>query len=196
MRVTADEKVARVSRWLARLNTKGVEPDQPNLDDLGIRSEPDADESHDLSELDISRLVNVVNSTSYAWLKKSVQSRARLDFASASTLMSIRKTVAATLAVTRGSQALQTQSVVVEMHWDPLTFMKEQGYEGSHSLPSALTITSGDDGLKAQLLSCSQYLGQTWPLIGEVILSGLMEVIASVENVDQLALPSQSIQSR
>ncbi|KAK4451988.1 hypothetical protein QBC34DRAFT_436242 [Podospora aff. communis PSN243] len=48
--------------------------------------------------------------------------------------------------------------------------------------------------MSPQLLPCSQYLRQTWPLIGEAVLSGLVEVITSVENHAEPEFTSQVVE--
>ncbi|KAK2036999.1 pfs domain-containing protein [Colletotrichum somersetense] len=62
------------------------------------------------------------------------------------------------------------------MHWDPAYFTKQQGYADVAALHSALTISGS--ATNAQLLPCSSYLEQCWPLLGEDVLSGLTSTLA------------------
>jgi hypothetical protein len=162
-----------VSHWL--VDMQGVPLDKPDLDDLDAVQERNMNERIDLSEMDMSRINHAMATTSYTWLKGAVQSRALLDYTNARTLISLRRTLASVFTRPRGSRALQKHSVVVKMSWDPCHFIEEQGYEGSDCLLTALTLTSMDDETNTQLLSCIQYVRQTWLLIGEAVVSGLLK---------------------
>ncbi|KAK4451987.1 hypothetical protein QBC34DRAFT_457745 [Podospora aff. communis PSN243] len=89
----------RVVRWF--VHVEGVELDPPNLNDFDALPELDVDGHMAILEMDMARIDKVVNTTSYTWLKSAVQNRARLDFAGAGTLTSVRQIVAATLATPR-----------------------------------------------------------------------------------------------
>jgi len=184
-----------VSHWL--VDMQEVPLDNPDLDDLdAVQERKDMDERIDLSEMDMSRINHVLTTTSYTWLKSAVQSRALLDYTRASTLISLRRTLASVFTRPRGNRALQKHSVVVKMSWDPCHFIQEQGYGGSDCLLTALTLTCTDDETNTQLLSCIQYVRQTWPLIGEAVVSGLLEAITSARTISDPKARSRVIHSK
>ncbi|KAK0622345.1 hypothetical protein B0T14DRAFT_601131 [Immersiella caudata] len=127
-----------------------------------------------LSEADMARINFAVNTSSFSWLPKAVQSRSQLTYNTADTVDSIRNLLSSCLNQYRGNRALRSQKAVIRMAWDPRLFTEQQGYEGSHSLFTALAISGSST--KAQLLSCEEFLKQTWPLTGETVMEALVEV--------------------
>ncbi|GAB1313732.1 hypothetical protein MFIFM68171_03942 [Madurella fahalii] len=136
------------------------------------------DNQFDLNEIDIARIDHVTHMLSYDWIKGAVRNRALLDYARASSLSSIRRIISNTMSNPRGN---------------PFLFIEQQGYEGSHCLLTAITIT-GTNEANVQLLSCLQYVRQTWPLVGEAVALGVVEAVTSVEAIADLKLPSDTIQ--
>ena len=183
--MTAQEKV---SRWQAS-DPNELDSMDPQASSLGAAlheeseddnpegdasSESDLGAQDDLSDLDVERISFVVNTASYSWLLAAVRSQSQLDYSQATTLQSIRSFVSARLHNYRGNRALWTQSATVKMAWDPRFFIKQQGYQDGRALLSAITITGST--AKPQLLSCQQYVRQTWPLVGESLLEALVAV--------------------
>jgi hypothetical protein len=170
-----------VGLWLVGEPTDG---DGMNEWDEMPRGEDDAEDNEGgdlkhnpkkfLSEADMERISFAVNTSSFSWLLKVVQSRSQLSYSTADALDSIRKPLSFCLNQYRGNRALRSQKVVIRMALDPRVFIEQQGYEGSHYLLTALTITGSST--KARLLSCEEYLKQTWPLTGETVLEALIEV--------------------
>ncbi|KAH7351354.1 hypothetical protein BKA65DRAFT_500238 [Rhexocercosporidium sp. MPI-PUGE-AT-0058] len=58
-------------------------------------------------------------------------------------------------------------------------FCKEQGYPGrpDEAIENDLTLTGGDDHV--ELLTCSEYVYRTWPLIGEQVLHWIKSIIGA-----------------
>ena len=50
-----------------------------------------------------------------------------------------------------------------KVQWDPLAFVKEQGYAGEVGRAIEIAITLTGSLKDAQALTCEQYLYQTWP---------------------------------
>ncbi|KAK0652381.1 hypothetical protein B0T16DRAFT_454752 [Cercophora newfieldiana] len=163
----------RVDRWL--YDMEGIALDEPAVDDLDAARDQETDESTDLGDMDMSRIEHVLGTASYVWLTSAIKNRALLDYSRADTQTSIRNALTDALTIPRGSRALQRHSIVLEMAWNPVRLIESQGYEGARYLLTALTITSTCDETNTQLLSCVQYVRQTWPLVGEVIASALVE---------------------
>jgi hypothetical protein len=124
-----------------------------------------------LPEVDMARINFVVNTSSFSWLLKAVQSRSQLDYATADVLDSIKTFASSCLNEYRGNRALRSQKAVMRMAWDPRAFLEQQGYEGIDNLRTAITISGS--AAEAQLLSCESYVKQTWPLTGETVLEAL-----------------------
>ena len=70
-------------------------------------------------------------------------------------------------------------SVSFAVAWDPVAFLEEQQYDASLDEALATAVTLTGTSVNAQALSCSQYLSQTWPLRGEVLLSTVNEALCS-----------------
>lgn len=58
--------------------------------------------------------------------------------------------------------------------WNPLVFLQEQEYD-EEAFERAITLTG--TGSDAQALTTAQYLSQTWPLVGEEMLSILKRIV-------------------
>ncbi|KAK0637398.1 hypothetical protein B0T17DRAFT_108930 [Bombardia bombarda] len=154
--------------WAQQDIPEDIDYDFDNEDEqLGSTNNP--------SDLDMARINFIVNTSSYSWLLAALQSRCRLDYDEARVRNSIRRGTISTLKLHRGNRALRTQHVVLRMRWNPRSFIKEQGYRGPRSILTALTITGS--ATNAQLLSCEQYAKQTWPMIGETMLEGMVEAL-------------------
>lgn len=61
--------------------------------------------------------------------------------------------------------------------WNPLAFLQEQEYDEKLEEAFERAITLTGTGSDAQALTTAQYLNQTWPLVGDEILSILKHVV-------------------
>ena len=192
-----------IEELMARWISYSEEPETPHPDD---EVEPDSSEDVfegdrcadttemvDMSRIDKSRIEHAVETVSYEWLTSAIKTRQLLDYSNATILNSIWDTMSFGLRGSSGSQAHRIQSVSVMMHWDPLSFVEKQGYEAADSLFTALTISGADTNI--QLLTCMQYVRQTWPMVGEAVVSGLVEAMDSVGS-DLAELPSKTTESK
>ena len=77
--------------------------------------------------------------------------------------------LASTHKISRKSPA-ETYQMAFFLAWDPLHFIQEQGYteESKEVVKYAITLTG--DMSQAQAMPCGQYLSQTWPSSGSVML--------------------------
>jgi len=173
-----------LSQWEGRNedDAGGERPQTPALDinntpdqQDGAEGEEPGDSSDNLKptlpEVDMARINFVINTSSFSWLLKAVQSRSQLDYAAADILDSIRTAASSCLNEYRGNRALRSQKAVMRMAWDPRAFLEQQGYERINALRTAITINGS--AAEAQLLSCESYVKQTWPLTGETVLEAL-----------------------
>lgn len=84
----------------------------------------------------------------------------------------IRETVIRTLRAARGKNCLsmpqpaEPHRIILEVDWDPRSFVAEQQYNlpPEDAIPNAITVTGSPD--HCQALTASQYLTQTWALTG------------------------------
>jgi hypothetical protein len=63
------------------------------------------------------------------------------------------------------------------IHWSPLAFLQEQEYDEKPEVTFERAITLTGTGSDAQALTTAQYLSQTWPLVGDEMLSLLKHAI-------------------
>ncbi|PLN78353.1 hypothetical protein BDW42DRAFT_187471 [Aspergillus taichungensis] len=61
--------------------------------------------------------------------------------------------------------------------WDPMSFLKDQGFEGEpfEAVATAITLTGSDN--TAQALTSSQYLQQTWPSSALLVLENIRKAL-------------------
>jgi hypothetical protein len=60
------------------------------------------------------------------------------------------------------------------LQWEVPDFLRSCFAEGQE-LSKVLTLTG--EAINAQAMSCSDYLEQTWPVLGRVLLEGLQEAL-------------------
>lgn len=69
------------------------------------------------------------------------------------------------------------ESLIFGVDWNPLTFIIDQRYSGDPSVALLNAITLTGSPKNAQALSCVDYLNQTWPLSGKIIVSLLRKLM-------------------
>lgn len=84
------------------------------------------------------------------------------------------------------SPVSQSFRLTYKCKWDPLAFLKEQGYkeQPGSAIETAITLTGSDASAQAQ--TCIQYLGQTWPSIGLQVLQLIKDVVQSGPGVQHI----------
>ncbi len=157
----------------SELDNQSLSNDDLNkIDDEKPSENEEAGHETILGEQDRARIDFAVNTSSFSWFLKAVQSRSQLDYSSAGVLDLTRETASSILSQYRGNRALRPQQISIRMAWNPQLFVQQQEYDGIHSLFTALAITGTT--MKAQLSSCSDYLNQVWPLTGEAVLGAII----------------------
>lgn len=76
----------------------------------------------------------------------------------------------------------------LETDWDPLHFIGQQGFKRPDCLPGVLTLSGTANNI--QMLPCRQYLRQTWPFAGELVLEALVDWIRAISSTSRGNLPS------
>lgn len=121
---------------------------------------------------------------SFRWLVAAIKACCGLDHNGATVVTSIKAALDSSLGRTEENgvgidKPGQLPTIVtLESDWDPLYFIEQQGYEGPDCLPGVLTLSGTANN--TQMLPCRQYLRQTWPYAGEVVLEALVEWIKAV----------------
>jgi hypothetical protein len=65
-------------------------------------------------------------------------------------------------------------AIEYDLQWEVPDFLRDYFAEGQE-LSKVLTLTG--EAINAQAMSCSDYLEQTWPVLGRVLLEGLQEAL-------------------
>ena len=63
------------------------------------------------------------------------------------------------------------------VNWDPVAFLQEQEYDEQPEVAFERVLTLTGNGTDAQVLTTTQYLSQTWPLVGYEIVDLFKRVI-------------------
>ncbi|KAK0746112.1 hypothetical protein B0T18DRAFT_143946 [Schizothecium vesticola] len=119
---------------------------------------------------------------SFKWLVAAIKASCRLDYAGATALASIQAKFGGSLGKTVPIVA------TLETDWDPLRFIEQQGYKGPDWLPGVLTLSGTANN--TQMLPCRQYLRQTWPFAGEIVLEALVDWIKAASSASRYRPPS------
>lgn len=130
------------------------------------------------------------NTPSFKWLIAAIEASCRLDYAGATAISSIKDILDSSLGldaaeeialgIRPGEPSFLPRKVTLETNWDPLRFIKQQGYKGPGCLPGVLTLSGTANN--TQVLTCRQYLRQTWPFAGEVVLEALVDWIKAASS--------------
>ena len=65
--------------------------------------------------------------------------------------------------------------------WDPMSFLKDQGFKGEFSEAVSTAITLTGSANTAQALTSSQYLQQTWPSSAPLVLENIQKALEKQE---------------
>ena len=172
---------SRIKRWLASLDTQGLDDVAPahkqttSLSD-NVLTLPQ-DEEIILPDKRGYREV-IFDSEAYKALAIRLASEAFLTPLSDSDAMrAIRSKVLATLPIEkhisrREESTLLTMTIVAR--WDPIAFLRDQ-YRDSENPVELLerVITLTGSASNAQALPCSEYVAQTWPATGPHIMAAV-----------------------
>lgn len=126
--------------------------------------------------VDASVISAVADTPAYQWLVGMVKRNMTLAMSEASVFNDIASVMTSSLKFRRGRAALQPEEATIIVHWDPERFVHEQEYKSYESLRTALVITG--EALNGQMTNCTQYVQQTWPLTGPLVLEGLIAATA------------------
>lgn len=121
----------------------------------------------------------IFETPAYEWLLASLRREFHL-LAEPNLMRAIRQEIIRVLPRSRKVSRMKSTEiykVTFQVAWDPLTFIKEQGYKEEPDEAISLAITLTGSVKDAQALTCAQYLCQTWPISGNHIILLVQEVI-------------------
>jgi hypothetical protein len=118
----------------------------------------------------------------YEWLLSSLRRELFLAPAEPTFLQTIEQKILSSIpASNKVSKKRSADSYVIyfKIEWDPLAFIKEQGYteEPHEAIEIAITLTGCSKD--AQALTCGQYMCQTWPSTGPRLLRLIKDLVRS-----------------
>ncbi|RFU74661.1 pfs domain-containing [Trichoderma arundinaceum] len=187
----------RLDLWFKRLD---LEQDTPahTVEDLGESSQaysaisddrrrstsPTKGEQGDTREISnpLSAIYRhfILTSEAYEWLLRRLRREAHSTFVETNIMGAIGHEITECLQRSRKIKRKEPPVVyktIFEVDWDILTFLKKQQYsdEPSVAIERALTLTGSYQD--AQVVTCLQYVNQTWPITGDRILQLIKDVI-------------------
>ncbi|KAK1834794.1 hypothetical protein QBC39DRAFT_342866 [Podospora conica] len=116
----------------------------------------------------------VFSTASFRWLAAAARASCRVDYSGATALASIQ----AELIEGRSNPTSTVHRLDVTLrtgYWDPSAYIKEQGYRDADCLSGALTLSGTTT--HTHMSPCRQYLKETWPFVGEIVLDALIDWI-------------------
>jgi hypothetical protein len=155
----------------------------------GARSATKPDERSQTARAYLAVDGGLSDTPSFTWLVAAIEASCRLDYAGATDLASITATLHSSLGFKERIGRMPHAMTMATLYtaWDPLHFIEQQGYKGPDCLPGVLTLSGTANN--AQMLPCRQYLRQTWPFAGEVVLEALMDWIKAASSVSPYNAP-------
>lgn len=152
---------------------------------------PDEDEELPESWL-IAYRKFLTSSSAYEELLARLQREFRLVPAEISTMGEIREKIMSSLPSPRKvSRRASPQSchAIFQVNWDIIDFFNTQGYlkESYEAFERVITITGSCQD--AQAATCAQYIKQTWPITGEIVIRLIKNVLKGAGHVHRCRCP-------
>lgn len=182
----------RMNRWLPFFEEDpvGENPEALMVGEDQVLEELDSESADSEEEEEVSdnwlRAYRefVLKSESYEWLLGRLRRELHLYSTQPNTIQAIRSTILSSLPKpNRVSKKVssQTYTAIFEVDWDVLGFFRTQGYLNLWSEVFEGVITLTGTSLDAQAATCAQYIRQTWPLTGEVMIQLVKGVLDGEE---------------
>lgn len=152
---------------------------------------PDEDEDLPDSWLTAYRTFLTSNSA-YEELLALLQREFYLVPAKLNVMEAIREEIMSSLPSSRNvSRQISPRSchAIFQVDWDIVSFFSTQGYskEPYEVFEGVITITGSC--LDAQAATCSQYIKQTWPITGEIVIQLVKDILKGESHVQQRKCP-------
>jgi hypothetical protein len=157
----------------------------PEADDIDMKPQDSAEFEQDDDDSRASALGYqdfVLNTEAFRWLLTRLHTEFRLVSTEPKAMEAIRQNIVSSLKSNHvfSRKALPEElKVIFKLDWDLLAFFEQQQYTETpaEALPKIITLTgSGQD---SQAITCAEYLTQTWPLTGDVIIKLVQDMLNS-----------------
>ncbi len=127
------------------------------------------------------------NLDAWQWLVSRLRREFHLVPGEPNTMRIIRQEIVSSLPTPHRvskSRPSETYYALLQLDWDPLTFFGKQRYtmNPAEALDGVVTLTGSC--LDAQAATCREYVNQTWPLTGEIIMELVKKVLDDPSNPD------------
>ncbi|KAI4714339.1 hypothetical protein J4E89_000018 [Alternaria sp. Ai002NY15] len=126
----------------------------------------------------------ITTSTAFQWLVRRVDRETSLTTSEANKMHAIASQIRQALYAQRQNRVISSLngppkcSMVFKSNWNPLAFVSQQEYaeEPDDAIEGAIVIVQGVNG-DTETMSCAEYLGRTWPLLGENLMALVRHVV-------------------
>ena len=162
-----------------------------SFEDPGHHASPRKEDDDEDDEDDLANHYSlygrlVVEAPAYQWLLASLKREYQLTLAEPNVMEAIKQEIIRYLPPSRRinrNRSAEAYRITFQVHWDPMTFIHEQGYAGDPQLilETAVTITGSTRDAQAQ--TCVEYLSQTWPHTGKYIIELIKTVMDKREQL-------------
>lgn len=167
--MTVDEKMEQL--WSGSTKFEPVENE--NVEDT--TNLPEIEESPSMNAEDIK------NSVAYTWLLGALSAEATSMVVGTDARTQIRESILNFLwsqERKRGPKKFRPRARAQEHHvllvldWDPIAFLKSEGWDGTKNASTVLgaTLTLTGSSTDCQALTTEGYLVQTWPSTGHIVM--------------------------
>ncbi|KAH8168652.1 gti1/Pac2 family protein [Sarocladium implicatum] len=165
----------------------------------------DTTETPEVAEAPSLNAHDIKNSVAYTWLLGALSAEATSMVVGADARTQIRESMLNFLwsqERKRGPRKFRPRArapehhVSIALNWDPVAFLKSQGWDGitdaSSILATSLTLTGSDTDCQA--LTTEAYLAQTWPSTGLVMMGFVGLLISGKPDAwNTVTLPDQTV---
>lgn len=162
----------KLSLWAQKASEAKPEHEMHEMEGEELPDIESLEDEIDLNDFDWYQS-RITESSAFDWLVGSLQRELQLANSATDGMMYIRKRMLQGLPtpchISR-KQAVPSVQVAFTAPWDPISFIKEQGYdmETEDILGKVITLTGSSADVQAT--TCEQYLCQTWPSTGKHML--------------------------
>lgn len=175
-----------MSLWERKASFEKVAQDEEVQGSCSKDVDPEENESEELLDSQLRAYRAFIPSTeAYEWLLTRLLREYRLVPTEPGTLQKIRTTIMSSLPsnhrISRKTSP-QSCSARFELDWDIVEFFATQGYSSppDQILEGIITVTGSC--YDAQAATCAQYIRQTWPSTGEVMVQLVKKVLQGGES--------------
>lgn len=169
--------------WLDNLGDPGEFESHKIPDNQDMEQEDqDYEEDGEASVSDLGAYRDlIIGSPAFGWLLAVLRRESLVEVECSHSMEDIKQKILSSLksdhkiSRSRSAEAFRATFLI---NWDPITFFKEQGYQGSLEEVIDRVITLTGSAKNAQALTTLQYLHQIWPTTGEHVLQLVKDVLS------------------